>query len=628
MLRTSRFALLVPVLLLLFALPVGAASVTVAWDPNPEPNVRYVVYWGTQSGSYGSSAAAGSTTSFVVSGLLPGQVYYFAVQALTLTGVVSPLSEEVSTLIPALPTTLSGYSEQNLNWRVVARADFDADGRVDIVWRNAATGENRVWYLRGDAFVRSDALPEIGDSNWEIVAAADFNRDGKPDLVWHNRATGSNLIWYMDGSSFVRAERLRSLSDTAWNIVAVADFNVDGSPDLLWRHAGTGENAVWFMDGEATYEQAVVLRVADPAWRIVVADDFNRDGYPDLVWWNAASGQTVLWEMRGALELSHTVIDSVADTNWRPVASGDFDANGEPELVWRDGANGRNEIRRVSAPAQLFTPLPGSVVGTSSVTLGWTPGSGVSQIALYVGTGGPGSYDIYFGVQGTAVSRTLSGLPSNGATLYARLWSCFEGTWRYIDYTYRASVDASLVELSSPVPGSNLAGPTATFAWAAGKDVSNVALYVGTSGVGSYDVYHGYQDGLSRTVSGLPIGGNPVYVRLWSAIPGGWQYLDYIYNSSASGDVPAAMIAPASGNTLTSSTATFRWTTGNNVEQVALYAGTTGPGSYDLYYASEGTSLSKTMTGLPTNGSRIYVRLWSRLPTGWRFVDYTYTAKP
>ena len=39
-------------------------------------------------------------------------------------------------------------------------------------------------------------------------------------------------------------------------------------------------------------------------------------------------------------------------------------------------------------------------------------------------------------------------------------------------------------------------------------------------------------------------------------------------------------------------------------------------------------NLSATVTGLPTNGSTIHVRLWSKIGSNWPFVDYTYKAKP
>ena len=180
------------------------------------------------------------------------------------------------------------------------------------------------------------------------------------------------------------------------------------------------------------------------------------------------------------------------------------------------------------------------------------------------------------------------------------------------DYTYTAATDRA--QLTAPTPESTLTSSSVTFEWTAGSGVSQVALYVGTGGFGSYDLYHAYQGAnLSTTVSGLPTNGRPIYVRLWSYLGGGWQYEDYTYTAHPDW---AQLITPAPGSTLTSSSVTFGWTEGSGVSQVALYVGTGGFGSYDIYAAYEGANLSATVSGLPTNGSPIYVRLWSYLGEG------------
>jgi hypothetical protein len=78
----------------------------------------------------------------------------------------------------------------------------------------------------------------------------------------------------------------------------------------------------------------------------------------------------------------------------------------------------------------------------STVVFGWTASSDVSQVALYVGTGGVGSYDIYYAYQGRDQAATVSGLPTSGGTIYVRLWWQVDGGWQYEDYTYTAGFPA------------------------------------------------------------------------------------------------------------------------------------------------------------------------------------------
>ena len=96
-------------LLVIFALcslPLPAASaamVTLSWDANSEPDlVGYILHYGTSSRDYLDGVDVGNTTGCTISGLDPGQVYYFAVTAYNTVGE-SGFSEEVAYTIPDTP---------------------------------------------------------------------------------------------------------------------------------------------------------------------------------------------------------------------------------------------------------------------------------------------------------------------------------------------------------------------------------------------------------------------------------------------------------------------------------------------------------------------------------------------
>src|SRR5689334_9479371 len=71
--------------------------------------------------------------------------------------------------------------------------------------------------------------------------------------------------------------------------------------------------------------------------------------------------------------------------------------------------------------------------------------------------------------------------------------------------------------------------------------------------------------------------------------------------ATAATSAPAEIATPAPGSTLTSSTITFQWTGGIGATDYWLYVGTT-QGGLDIYSADRGTSLSATVSNLPTNG--------------------------
>ncbi len=73
-----------------------AASVTLAWDPNSEPDLAgYIVLVGTQSGRYDRVIEVGKTTIWTFGQAENGQTYYFVVQAVNTGGERSEFSAEV-----------------------------------------------------------------------------------------------------------------------------------------------------------------------------------------------------------------------------------------------------------------------------------------------------------------------------------------------------------------------------------------------------------------------------------------------------------------------------------------------------------------------------------------------------
>jgi len=282
-------------------------------------------------------------------------------------------------------------------------------------------------------------------------------------------------------------------------------------------------------------------------------------------------------------------------------------------------------ITQPSSPATLTTPQPGTALTTSSVAFTWTAGSGVTEYELWIGTKGAGSSNIFYPGVTTGTTETVSGLPTNGETLYVRLYSKIAGVWHSNDYTYTASSAGGLAVLTSPTTGSALTGSSVAFTWTAGTGATEYELWVGSAGAGSGNIhYPGVTTGTTETVSGLPTNGETLYVRLYSKIAGVWQYNDYTYTAEPLG----VLTTPAPGSTLTSTSSTFTWKAGVGASEYELWVGTTGVGSSGLNYPGLTTSTTETVSDLPaTGGGTVYVRLWTKINGVWNYNDYTYIAE-
>jgi hypothetical protein len=260
------------------------------------------------------------------------------------------------------------------------------------------------------------------------------------------------------------------------------------------------------------------------------------------------------------------------------------------------------------------------------VTFAWTPGN-ATLFQLFVGTTGVGSHDVYNSGPVKVDSEGVGGLPSNGETVYVRFYWYINGTWSNVDYTYKAYGAPTPAALTMPAPSSQLSGTSVNFTWTPGNTATLFQLFVGTTGVGSHDVYNsGPVKVDSEGVSGLPSNGETVYVRLYWLIGSTWSTADYTYKASGS-PAPAALTTPTPGTTLSGTSVSFSWNPGNTAKSFQLFVGTTGLGSHNVYNSGAVTATSETVSGLPTNVSKVYVRLYWLINGVWSAADYTYKAQ-
>jgi hypothetical protein len=232
-------------------------------------------------------------------------------------------------------------------------ADFNFDGRPDILWRNGVTGENYVWYMNAASRLGGAWLPRVQDLNWKIVGVDFFNNDTKLDILWRNSSTGENYAWFMNGTTRVSGAWLEKVADLNWQIAGVADFNNDGKPDILWRNSVTGENYVWFMNGATRVSGAWLAKVEDLTWTIVGLGDFNSDTRPDILWRNSATGQNYVWYMNGTSRIGGAWLTTVADLNWKIVDSRDYNSDSKPDVLWRNTSTGENYIWYMNGPTRV-----------------------------------------------------------------------------------------------------------------------------------------------------------------------------------------------------------------------------------------------------------------------------------
>jgi hypothetical protein len=329
------------------------------------------------------------------------------------------------------------------------RADFDGDGKADILFSNATTNENRAYFMDGKAIRYEGFMPHVPDPNWKIVGHGDFNGDGRADLLWRNTSTGENYVWLMDGVAIVGQGYLRTVADPNWLVVGVGDFNGDSKADVLWRNAATGENYIQLLNGIAVASEGYI-RTVPVGWGIAGIGDFNGDGRSDILWRNAATGANYIYPMNGfAILGTEGHIRSVAGTYWQVVAVADFNGDGRADILWRQVSTGENYLY----PMNGLTILGGEGYIRPVTDLAW-------RIVATDDYDGDGKADIVWRNASTGASYLY---PMNGTTIKPT-----EGPINTV---------TSLTWRSTPAPA------IATFAWDAvtAANLSGYRLYYGTA---------------------------------------------------------------------------------------------------------------------------------------------------
>jgi hypothetical protein len=285
-----------------------------------------------------------------------------------------------------------------------------------------------------------------------------------------------------------------------------------------------------------------------------------------------------------------------------------------------------------NGPAVLLTPTSGTKL-TASTAFTWTAGSGVTGYWLNIGTtaSGANAKNVYTSGPITTLSKTVTGIPTYGSTLYVTLYSLIAGVYQPIVYTYTASGSPVASTLTTPTPSTKLASSSVTFTWSGNEGVTYYWFNLGTGGSGANakNLYSGSSTTLtSATATGLPTNGETIYATLYSYIAGTWQPTVYTYTASGSPS-PAVLTTPGPTTQLTSSTVTFSWSAGNPATYYWFNLGTasSGPNTKNIYSGGSTTATSVTVNNLPTNGETIYATLYSYIDGAWQPTVYTYTAQ-
>ena len=219
-----------------------AASLTLAWNPNPELDVAgYLVSYGTQPGSYSTSVDVGNNTSQPVGNLVDGATYFFTVKAYNTSGLFSVSSQELAAAAPGSGTPPPTTRKHLL--------DLNSDRGGDVFLYNPATGERRFELTnRCGGFTESATA---WDPGWQIYPA-NLNADDYTDFFLYDPARGYWIQALNHAGDGTFTYTLGNW-DSSWTVVP-SDLDGDGLTDMFVYNFTNGVWVKCFVDGSGGFK--------------------------------------------------------------------------------------------------------------------------------------------------------------------------------------------------------------------------------------------------------------------------------------------------------------------------------------------------------------------------------------
>lgn len=212
-------------------------------------------------------------------------------------------------------------------------ADFDGDGRQDLVWRDHA-GRAVVWRMLGLSVGSRSTLPQALDAGSTIVGSGNFFGSAPGAIAWVD-SQSRLALWRVSNGTVQQQCTVASGIDASWQFLGIGDLDGNGTDDVAWRGAN-GEVIAFLMNGCATPQPVTLAATADADWSFLGIGKV--DTHTDAaLFWRDSTGNVQMWRLHNGNGVLPTTLQAGAYATWDFGALGDIDGDGWTDLVWRNG---------------------------------------------------------------------------------------------------------------------------------------------------------------------------------------------------------------------------------------------------------------------------------------------------
>jgi hypothetical protein len=266
-----------------------------------------------------------------------------------------------------------GTVAPSTGWTTIGAKDVNGDNRTDLFWYNVNTGGVSAWFMNGSTVLQTVSYGTVSPlQGWIPAGLADFNNDGRADLLWYNKYTGGVTAWLLSGSSILQIASYGTVALTSgWMPIGVKDANGDGCADLFLYNSSTGGISILFIKaGSVLANVSLGALTPSTGWVPTALDDFNGDGRADLLWYNIYTGAVGSWLINGGAILQVGSYGTLLrNTGWILISTKDVSGDGRADLLWYNVYSGGMSAWLINGGS--FSQ--GVSYGALDPKLGWSP---------------------------------------------------------------------------------------------------------------------------------------------------------------------------------------------------------------------------------------------------------------
>ena len=250
--------------------------------------------------------------------------------------------------------------------RFVATGDFDGNGFDDVLLRHYDTLESAYHAVSADG-VEVRPIRVTVNPLYDILGAGDFDGDGADEiLIRRNERFGAWLYYDIDGTRVTLRRNFGPTQNLDFEFKAIGDINGDGRDDILARHRTRGHWIAYLMNGTRRASLRRPRVTQNPLFQLQGFADMTGDGKADPMLRNVSTGEWIYYatgsRVAGGQSVAmrlHRDRGMTRNDRWVLAALGDFDGDGRATPMLRNRLYGGWLMYEIKGAASEVVRFPG-----------------------------------------------------------------------------------------------------------------------------------------------------------------------------------------------------------------------------------------------------------------------------